>query len=190
MALIPYGILGYTTKKVGNVVGTIYKDTNVLKAHYRPTGSPSTAQLVRRATYSQLLTIFRLLKSSVMQPVWDPLYSQMSGWNGFLKNNLLLMPTGFDWDILLITDGSLEQIPLLSSTYNPSTGAISFTWSNQILTNGLPDDAANCLVIDSASSIYFLNSTASRSAGTVTFNIGTGRLASQLKSYIYPGRAV
>lgn len=89
MAVIKQGILGGVSGKVGSVVGTSWKGQAVLKAMPLSVANPqSPGQTAQRGKFSGIVNIAQFCLSSILQPVWNPFASKMSGYNMFVQKNV------------------------------------------------------------------------------------------------------
>lgn len=89
MGTIKQGILGGVSGKVGSVVGTSWKGQAVLKAMPLSVANPQTAaQTAQRGKFSGIVNIAQYCLTSILQPVWNPFASKMSGYNMFVRSNV------------------------------------------------------------------------------------------------------
>lgn len=94
MATIKRGILGGGSGSVANVVMTAWKGIAVIKSKPLSVANPQTpAQNIQRGKFSGIVNIAQHILSSVIQPVWNNFAQSMSGYNLFVKNNVI---TTFD----------------------------------------------------------------------------------------------
>lgn len=90
MATIKRGILGGGSGSVANVVMTAWKGVAVIKSKPLSVANPQTpAQNSQRGKFSGIVAIAQYILSSIIQPVWNSFAQTMSGYNLFVKNNVM-----------------------------------------------------------------------------------------------------
>jgi hypothetical protein len=184
MGKILNGILGGVSGKVGGVIGASWKGIDYLKAYNIPANPQTVAQTAQRSIFSTCVWMAKLILSSIILDYWNPFAVQMSGFNSFMKRNLLLMTDDDDYESMLIAEGSLESDIISGVTYETAT--VQLNWSPTIQGNGLATDIAAAVVYDVVNHVCFVNdTTVARSAGGISVTVGSGRTAANLKAYLF-----
>jgi len=90
MGKIYQGILGGFLNKVGPVIGTSWKGRNVMRAMPTSVANPRTAaQVAQRNIFKAWVTLASLFLSNLIVPFVNRLAGSISGFNYFVKNNIL-----------------------------------------------------------------------------------------------------
>lgn len=124
MGKIPQGILGGVSGKVGGVVGSSWKGINVVKTKPLSVANPRTAgQIAQRNAFSLTVQDATALLSTIIKPLWDRSSVKMSGFNSFIKANIVNMTqTGPVTDASFIISKGRLQAPedfTVNPTVNP-----------------------------------------------------------------------
>lgn len=156
MGLIPQGILGPVSNKVGPVVGTTWKGRAVIKGYQPNVANPRTpAQQQQRSLFSYWSVQSKKLKQFIMPQYFTPFAGDITGFNIFQRENMKL--TSDVWPDLTVTPGtmSLGSLPFPvtgTSIVAESTGStVTFTWTSTELENlGIAtDDWVDCVIQNS-----------------------------------------
>lgn len=156
MGLIPQGILGPVSNKVGPVVGTTWKGRAVIKGYQPNVANPqSPAQTQQRTLFSYWSIQSKKLKQFIIPQYFTPFAGNITGFNIFQSENMKLT-TGV-WPDVTITPGtmSLGSLPFPvtgSSIVAESTGSTAtFTWvSTELESLGIaPEDWVDCVIQNS-----------------------------------------
>lgn len=137
MATIKRGILGGGSGSVANVVMTAWKGIAVIKSKPLSVANPqSPAQNSQRGKFSGIVTIAQDILSSIIQPVWNSFAQSMSGYNLFVKNNVMIAfnDTGvFQPNSLEISPKDGTTTPINSVSAVNGTDYITVSFSDDIL---------------------------------------------------------
>jgi len=184
------GILGGVKGKVGGVVGANWKGINYLRSYAIPANPNTASQQASRSKLKFVGETAKLILATIIQPYWNPFYSNMSGFNGFSKVNIPLISAADDYANLMITQGSLEgDIIGGTHTYNATSGLVTVSFEASTMGNGLGTDPAFLLVIDAANNAAFLSDGSdTRVGGEINISIGGGRTASDLHAFLFFAR--
>lgn len=192
MGRIVNGILGGVSGKVSGVVGSKWKDIKYLRAYAVPANPDTPDQQIQRSRMRTIVAIARQLIGTLIQPYWNPFYSSMSGFNAFVKYNIMQLTAN---DYYLSTDnlmsrGNLLGVADLSATYNTSNGGIDISWTdNSNGSTGLITDNA-FFVIAKKDGTILLTDTNSETRGSeaLGFFIPAGLSTSDLIVYLFFSR--
>lgn len=195
MGKIRQGILGGVSGKVGVVVGGDWKGIPYLRTFVIPANPNTALQQGVRSKMSLITSIGRTILNTIIQKFWDKYAVKMSGFNAFVKRSMLDMTSAVDYLNLSFARGGLEGVVISTKNYNDTTGVVTITFLTTTLSNGLPTDRIVAVVLDSANKVTFVaDSGTTRTAGTISLNIGGGRnvatLVFSLFAYTFPGSVV
>jgi len=190
MGTILNGILGGVSGKVAGVVGSSWKGIDYIRAYAIPANPKTPAQTAHRQKMAAIVAFAKTILNTVISTYWNPFASGMSGYNLFSRVNLFSWQSATDYQNAIVAQGTLEQEAITLADYDPSTGSMLTTWTPSGLGNGLGTDVAVALVVDVTNNISFMDTSAIRSDGTVTYNIGAGRLPASLHSFLFFTRGV
>jgi hypothetical protein len=185
--VITQGILGGFSGKVGPVVGAKWKDIDYMKSYVIPANPNTPGQQTQRTRFTTIQEYARQVLSTLIQPYWDPFYSDKSGYNALMSNWLL----NADANDLLVaacsaSKGTLAPQILTIATYDSVSGDVSISWNQNLVGNQLATDLAKVLVFDKSSGLlYFEDSSDARSTNNTTFTINTGLTATNLECYLF-----
>ncbi|MCO6473709.1 MAG: hypothetical protein J5I57_08265 [Melioribacteraceae bacterium] len=189
MGRILNGILGGVSGKVSGVVGSKWKDIKYLRAYAVPANPDTPDQQIQRSRMRSIVAIARQLIGTLIQPYWNPFYSSMSGFNAFVKYNIMHLTSN---DYYLSTDNQMARGNLLgvadfSATYNTSTGEVAATWvDNSNGSTGLITDNAFFVVAKKDGTILLTDSgSETRGSEAYGLSVPTGLSASDLIVYLF-----
>lgn len=189
MGRILNGILGGVSGKVSGVVGSKWKDIKYLRAYAVPANPDTPDQQIQRSRMRSIVAIARQLIGTLIQPFWNPFYSSMSGFNAFVKYNIMHLA---DTTYYLTTDnqmsrGNLLGVENLAATYDTSTGEVEATWTdNSNGSTGLLSDYDFLVIVNKDGTVY--KSVApgdTRADANTGANLPAGLTASDLIVYLF-----
>ena len=184
MGILRNGILGSITGKVSGVVGSMWKGRNTLRAYAKPSNPQTAGQVLQRGLFSFVVGIAQLLLTNVIQPFWNPFASGISGFNDFIKTNLLSISSNTDYAGIKVTDGNLEGAAITAAA-NTGT-AVGITFDESTLGNGELTDTAYGVVLDSVNNVAFMSAGAdTRDDEGVIVNYNGTRPSAQLHAYLF-----
>lgn len=157
MGVIINGILGGVSGKVAGVVGSKWKDKSYLRAYAIPANPQSTAQVVQRSRMSQTVFVARQLLGNLIQPYWSKFYSSMSGYNAFIKYNIMhLSDSTYELTTNnVMSRGNLLGVSNLAATYYTLNGDVSVSWeNNQNGSTGLSTDLYFLVIVNKDGTVY------------------------------------
>lgn len=170
MAVIKRGILGGFQNKIANVVGSSWKGIATMRSLPISVANPRTAaQVTQRNRFKQISQFSSQILTTIIKPLWDRFAQQESGYNAFIRNNIVAFdgtemanPELFD-----IAIGTISASPLTSSGADSSLQRIQITWNATPGGDSLGTDQAYVVAynVDSGAVKGFAN-VALRSAGT------------------------
>lgn len=186
MGKIVNGILGGVSGKVAGVVGGSWKGVKYIRGYAIPANPNTAAQQTQRGKMSASVYWAKRLLTTIIQVYWNPFCSSMSGFNCFVKNNLLNAFTTADYSKLIMSAGTLEGDSLDSAEYDTATGAFTYANAGSPLGNGLGTDIAVIVVLDTEHGVAHVNDDYfAREDGGNSFNIFQGLDATKLKAYLF-----
>ena len=156
MGIINQGILGAVKGKVGPVVGAKWKNIPYLRSYVVPKYTNTDAQAAQRSALTAVSNFARKMLTSIVQPLWNPKTSVMSGYNLFIKSNIsqFVTPNFYVTTGVLVADGNLEGIEGLAATYATSDGTVTITWSdNSGINDALASDKLYLVISDKSGNI-------------------------------------
>lgn len=188
MGVILQGILGGFSGKVGPVVGGKWKDIDYMRSYVVPANPNTGSQQTVRAKFSALVALARGILTTILQPYWDPFYSNQSGFNAFISNSYALTnAAGVPNATLQVTKGTLTGQDI--DTITPVNDIATVTWVENTLGNALPTDSIYCIAYDPTDKRwYFAAAPVLRSAETISVPIEDGSGASGYFFYLFAFR--
>jgi len=186
MAILKSGILGPVIGKVGGVVGFNWKGINALRAYVIPSNPNTAAQQTQRTLFGEIVARGKAILSTIIQTYWDPFYSEMSGFNGFVQLNRLSCSSPFDASEMSVAQGSLEPEVITACTYDDTGGHLVVTWAVSGLGNGELTDSAVIVVYDKVNNLAFVNNgDYTRDDAPASLDIGDGRTPANLEAWLF-----
>lgn len=144
MGIIKRGILGGFSKKVANVVGSSWKGIAYMRALPLSVANPNTpAQQEERSKFKAISQFASLFLGQVIQPLWNKLAEQMSGYNLFVRDNInaATIMGGIVYSDIMLTKGTVGVVDALQVAQVGSTADIEIDWSDNSGTAGaMPTD--------------------------------------------------
>jgi len=184
MGVIMSGILSKVSGKVAGVVGGSWKDKAYLRAWVKPANPRTAAQIAQRERFERCVDFAKPLVGQVFNAYTDRFQKSMSGFNFFIKRNILQFDDPPVWENLKITEGPLSPVLVTSAVYSGTTCVISFT--PNLGNNGSNDDKVfACLFHKPTGVMYFPAAEVVRSAGVIDVVPGTGFSAADFESYTW-----
>jgi hypothetical protein len=160
MGVINQGILGAVSGKVGPVVGGKWKGIPYLRSYVVPKYTNTDDQKAQRGAFGACAGLARNIKLSIVQPLWDRLVTNMSGFNYFIKKNIGYFTSPGFWvtEAIKIALGDLQGIDGLAAEYDNTTGEIDLTWEDNTGVNGaLATDNLFIVVTDKYGNALYSN---------------------------------
>lgn len=188
MGVILQGILGGFSGKVGPVVGGKWKDIDYMRSYVIPSNPNTAAQQAVRAKFGQLVEYGRALLAGVLQPYWDPFYSDMSGFNAWISQNYALADSDGILDRnAVMSKGTLTEQAISTATLVSTT--VTIEWSENTSGNAASDDTVIGIVYDDASGLFYFNLTGEeRSNQEINVTVDAGLTQGNLHAYIFATR--
>jgi hypothetical protein len=182
MGVILSGILGGFSGKVGPVVGANWKTIDYMRKYSIPENPNTVNQQTVRTKFAALVDIARRILSTVLQPYWDPFYTNMSGFNAFIKENYTTVDGSNKLQTTsILSKGTLDPSDTISAVYTTGSGQVQVTWSDAIEGNGLGTDDSNAVIYDTTTGKMWASSSLdTRANGTGSFTIDAGLTATNL----------
>jgi len=176
MGKILSGILGGFSGKVGPVVGANWKTIDYMRSYSIPENPNTANQQTVRAKFSALVALARQILSNVIQPYWDQFYTNMSGFNAWIKENYSLSSSaGVIDETALMSKGTLVGTTVTEAEYTSGSGQVVVTFDTTLTGNAQNTDSILCTVLLKASQVLsvFLP-IATRGDGTFNVALDTG----------------
>jgi len=176
MGKLQNGILGTTTGKVGNVVGSRWKAFNTVRV-YRPhiTKSDTANAVNSRNTFALAVSLTRQLAPNIARTLLQRFESMMSGYNrllSFIRLAFTLDGT-FIPEKLMISKGRINA-PTITGTSSDG-GEVQISWDTNTQGFEMSDDVPVAAVIDelglTGHSFDGATKNYKRQSGTLKFNI-------------------
>jgi hypothetical protein len=152
MGVILQGILGGFSGKVGPVVGGKWKDVDYMRSYVTPANPNTVGQQAQRTKFASAVSFAREILSTVLQPFWDPFYSNMSGFNAWISDNInLLDGSNLLTASAVMAKGTLEPLQSMTALYNTVNGQVTTTGDGTCYGNGLATDDVYIVMYDKTS---------------------------------------
>lgn len=174
MAKMKQGIFGGLSGKVGNLTGSSWKGTPVVKSRPQSVAYPATTGQVAQTTKMSAIVAFcKLILSGWIKPLWDRAAVGMSGYNAFVKANIAEFADGEinDYANLVMSKGTMS--PTSATDWNLNSGATVSTieWNGAEVSGlQLPTDVAYALIINETTGEVSVASGAARSTGELSID--------------------
>ncbi|WP_321299248.1 DUF6266 family protein [Marinifilum fragile] len=161
------GILGPFTGKVGSVVGSSWKGVNYIKSLPGPNASNTEGQQKQRSRFKAVVSFASSLLETLIRPVWNLSAGKMTGYNLFVKTNIVAFDETGDLSNFSQFRASVGNLSLPSNLTIQDDAEVSsgieMSWKDESATGlGNADDKLHLLVM-SDSKIHMIHSTAARS---------------------------
>lgn len=149
MARLDKGLLGGYTGKLGTTVGSTWKGINVLRTYQPNVANPQTQkQTEHRTLFSEVTSIASVLLAPMVKPLWDRNAKQMSGFNAFVKANMLshIGLTKLDKTKFILSNGRIGRQMVSASV---TSSSVSLEWPSDTLpVFGSPEDKLYVILFD------------------------------------------
>lgn len=147
-AVLPSGIMGSITGKLGGIVGSSWKGINTAREYKIPANPQSPGQTLQRNRFSAIQSYASSLLSTVISTYWNPFAVKMSGYNYFIQQNIaaLAATTYYLTTGNKLTKGTLEPVKTVAGVL--SGGVVTFTWVKTCVGNGLVTDDITSIVVN------------------------------------------
>ncbi|NTW77529.1 MAG: hypothetical protein HGB33_07130 [Syntrophaceae bacterium] len=187
MGIILQGILGGFSGKVGPVVGAKWKDIDYMRSYVIPSNPQTVDQTTQRDKFKKCVLYGRDLLGSLLQPYWDMFYSNMSGFNAWISNNLNLLDGSKQLTAsAIMSKGTLEGVSAVTATYATASGEVELTWDGTIFGNGETTDLCRLVVYDKANEdLYFFGGIFTRADENFVATIKIGLTATGVIAYLF-----
>jgi len=175
MAKIRSGVLGNTRGKVSGVVGGQWKDVNYIREYVKPANPNTAAQQTIREKMQRVVAFCKPLVGPIFNTYTDRFEKSMSGFNRFVKDNLVLFAASPVYASVKVSVGKLWFGGLLTAPYNDGTGAIVMTFDTSLGNNGAASDVVYAIVYNKDTGFWYMaTGTVLRSTGTITVTAPAG----------------
>jgi hypothetical protein len=174
MGVIKSGILGGFSGRVGNVVGGSWKGISYMRKLPDSVANPrTTPQTNQRNRFKGVSQFASAINSSIIKPLWDRFAQRESGNNAFVKRNINNFTTAGeldDYSLLKISQGKMNETPIVTAVADVSSDNVVITWSTTLTDNfQATTDKAYALVYDQSANQFMVSSgLVDRSVGTLT----------------------
>jgi hypothetical protein len=139
------GILGKGQGKVGNVIGANWKNVNYVRAYAKPANPNTQLQQNQRTLMTNIVRIGKLLVGGVFNPFSDKFVKGMSGFNKFVKDNIMSPGNPTDLTQFVYTEGKLFKAEIDDAEF--ATGNVTIGFSDSIGSNGAATDLIQAFVL-------------------------------------------
>lgn len=178
MAKMKQGIFGGLSGKVGNLTGSSWKGTPVVKSRPQSVAYPATTGQVAQTTKMSAIVAFsKSILSGWIKPLWDRAAVGMSGYNAFVKANIAEFADGVinDYANLIMSRGTMASTPFVAPTVENGDVDLTVTWNPAGIAGlQLSSDVAYLCVINETTEVLAVNSGALRSSGTMSVPFPAG----------------
>jgi hypothetical protein len=151
MAKYRNSTFGTITGSIGDDTCSTWKGEKVLKKKASPANPQSPGQTAQRDKFFLCNNVGQAINFPILQTYWNYLFSKMSGFNAFIKENIKLVTDGSSDSLsdMLITKGNYEQIASIdSAVYDDSDGSLNVSWDTAPGIFGDGDDEVIVVAID------------------------------------------
>jgi len=187
MGVILQGILGGFSGKVGPVVGGKWKDIDYMRGYVVPENPNTPAQQTVRTKFAKMVQFARSVLATILQPYWDPFYTNKSGFNAFISENYSTLDGSNDLIATsVMSKGTLENLHSNTATYDTANGQVGVVYSDAINGNGLTDDIVELVIYNKDTEIFYFGDTPTARADTIiSFNIPTGLTPTNIIAWVF-----
>lgn len=187
MGVILQGILGGFSGKVGPVVGAKWKGIDYMRSYVIPENPNTLNQQTQRTKFSAIVAIARQVLSTLLQPFWDMYYTNKSGFNAFISENINTLDGSNKLQVSsIMSKGTLDGVASITATYNTGDGEIVVTFDDTVEGNGLATDIAYLVVYDVAGNkLALYTDNDERSSGTTGCTISSGLTATSVIVWLF-----
>jgi hypothetical protein len=181
------GILGGFSGKVGPVVGASWKGIDYMRSYVIPANPSSAAQIIQRAKFAAIVALARDALSSLLNVYWDPFLSKMSGFNRFVQVNIGTLDGSYELGIASkMALGTLEDVSLITGTYNNGDGETIVTWDEATSGNGALTDSVGLVVYDPTNAnLTLFTPVVTRDDESITVTARVGLTATDIIVYLF-----
>lgn len=194
MATFLKGITGAYSGKVGNVVGSRWRNVDYIRSLPRPSGKPaSPAQLTQRARFAMAVAFLSPIKDLLNLGFSDSEQATATGYNVALSHLLRTGMTGdypeveIDYTKVQISRGSLAT-PVGLDFSETGPGEVTVSW--QPLTNSFnafADDSVVVLVYNTDKAFFSVYEDAEREDGSLLFELPEAFSGDELEAWVFMG---
>lgn len=186
MARLRSGILGNIRGKVAGVVGSQWKDQNVLREFVKPANPNTAAQQAQRSLMSGCVAFCKALVGPVFNAYTDKFQKSMSGFNFFIKRSIVEFDGSPVYANLKLTEGKLYLGGITAAPYQDGVDQIQFTYSTAVGNNGAADDKIYAAVYHVPTELwYFAAAEVTRSAGTINVDVPDGMTGTDFECWLW-----
>jgi len=186
MARLRSGILGQLRGKVAGVVGSQWKDKNYIREYVLPANPNTLSQQAQRSKMTKAVAFAKPLVGPIFNPYTDKFQKSMSGFNRFIKSNIVIFDASPDLTAIVITEGKLSPILTTDTVYNTATGDCTVTWTENKGNNGASDDMIYGAIYHEPTGIWYaMPMEKERSDLSILYILPTGLTATDLSSYTF-----
>ena len=156
MARLDQGLLGGYSGKLGTTVGATWKGINVVRTYQPNVANPNTQkQRDHRTKFSDIAKLGSFYLDTMVKPFWERGAKKMSGYNAFVRANVLSMKDSqsFFASELVIGNGQMGRADM---TFAPelADGLIVMQWDkDETVLWGKPTDKLFVLVFNYAEEV-------------------------------------
>jgi hypothetical protein len=171
MAKMKQGIFGGLSGKVGNLTGSSWKGTPVVKSRPQSVAYPATTGQVAQTTKMSAIVAFcKPILSSWIKPLWDRAAVGMSGYNAFVKANIAEFADGVvdSYSTLAMSRGTMAATRIETVVFSNLNKVVTLTWDTSSM-SGLQNstDIAYACCINPQTGKVSVNSGVLRSVGSI-----------------------
>lgn len=180
MGKIKQGLFGGFSGRIGNLIGSSWKGTAVVKTRPLSVAYPGTAaQVSQTSSMAAIVAFVKPFVSQWIKPLWDRFASGQSGYNAFVSTNIGNWVNGTltTPESLVLCKGSLLAQPIASVTESPAD-TVTVTWSNSAISDPLAllTDIPYCAIFDNNYNFIAMRSIGTRDDETITIACPSGSL--------------
>lgn len=194
MATFLKGINGAYSGKVGNVVGSHWRDVDYVRSLPRPSGKPaSDAQLAQRTRFALAVAFLSPIKDLLNLGFSDSEQASATGYNVALSHLLRNGMTGdypvveIDYSRVRISRGSLGA-PVGLTIAETRPGEATVSWQPIINKfNAFADDSAVALVYNTNKAFFSVYENAVREDGILSFALPAAFAGDVLETWVFMG---
>lgn len=194
MATFLKGINGAYSGKVGNVVGSRWRDVDYVRSLPRPSSKPaSEAQLAQRMRFALAVAFLSPIKDLLNLGFSDIEQATATGYNVALSNLLRNGMAGdypeveIDYTKVQISRGSLGA-PIGLTIAETRPGEATVSWQPMVNKfNAFADDAAVVLVYNTSKAFFSVYEDATREDGSLSFEVPATFAGDVLEAWVFMG---
>ena len=186
MARLRSGILGNICGKVAGVVGGQWKDVNYVREYVKPANPNTAAQQSQRSLMGLCVAFCKTLVGPVFNAYTDKFQKSMSGFNRFIKDNIIEFDGDTDYSALVVTSGPLFAPTDVVANKPGANATLSVEWSEDLGNNGSLTDMMYACAYNTVTELwYFPGAEVQRDVEVMGITVPAGDDGTDFEVYLW-----